>query len=304
MKKFFFIVFILLLSSFVHAQNPGKVSLDSIAQLGKILYENGNDSIKNVTNLKVEQLFEDFLLTENLSVLNFDSLRFIKTVSTDNAGLHLFTWAVPLSNGSFLYSGFIRKFDKKGTNFKVFRLKNTSTEIDLFTSYPPESWPGAVYSRIIETRFGKQSLYTLFGWIGGAKGAALRIIETIIFTEDGNPVFGKHVFSGVSKLLQSRVIFTYNSQVPFHLAYEKQLTPGSKKRRENMIVFNRLIDSKPEMGISPGLKVADYSLFNGFIYRDDRWVFIENVDVRMPEQKNNSARPPDDLELSPASKRK
>jgi hypothetical protein len=183
-------------------------------------------------------------------------------------------------------------------------LKNISTEIDLFISYLPENWPGAVYSRIIETRFGKQSLYTLFGWIGGAKGATHRIIETLIFTDDGNPVFGQTVFSGVSKRLQSRVIFTYNSQVPFHLAYEKQLTPGNKKRKENMIVFNRLIDSKPEMGISPGLKVADYSLFNGFIYRDDRWVFIENVDVRMPEQKNNSARPPDDLELSPASKRK
>jgi hypothetical protein len=71
-----------------------------------------------------------------------------------------------------------------------------------------------------------------------------------------------------------------------------------------MIVFNRLIDSKPEMGLSPGLKVADYSLFDGFIFRDDRWVFIENVDVRMPEQKNNTARPPDDLELSPALRRK
>ncbi len=304
MKEINFVVFILLMFSFTKAQNPEKASLDSIAQLGKILYENGNDSIKKVTNLKVEQLFEDFLVAENLSVLNFDSLRFIKTVSTDNAGLQLFTWAVPLSNGSFLYSGFIQKFEKKGTTGKVFKLESNSAEIDLFTSYPPENWPGAVYSRIIETRVGKQSLYTLFGWIGGAKGAALRIIETMIFTEDGNPVFGQPVFSGFSKRMQSHIIFMYNSQVPFYLGYEKQLTPGSKKRRESMIVFNRLIDSKPEMGLSPGLKVADYSLFDGFIFRDDRWVFIENVDVRMPEQKNNTARPPDDLELSPALRRK
>lgn len=303
MNKIIFIVFILLMFSFTKAQNPEKASLDSIAQLGKILYENGNDSIKKVTNLRVEQLFEDFLLAENLSVLNFDSLKFIKAVSTDDTGLQLFTWAVPLSDGSFLYSGFIQKYDKKRTIGQVFRLKNNSTEIDLFTSYAPENWPCAVYSRIIETRFGKQSLYTLFGWIGCAKGATQQIIETMIFTEDGNPVFGQPVFSGISVRLQSRVIFTYNSQVPFHLAYEKQLTPGNKKRKENMIVFNRLIDSKPEMGLSPGLKVADYSLFDGFIYKDDRWVFIENVDVRMPEQKNSASKPPEDLELAPASKR-
>jgi hypothetical protein len=304
MNKIIFIVFILLTSSFGNAQNSEMASRDSIAQLGKILYGNANDSIKKVTNLKVELLFEEILLTENSSVLNPDSLRFIKVIFTDDAGLKLFTWAVPLSNGSFLYSGFIQKFDKKRTIGQVFRLKDNSTEFDLFRSYPPENWPGAVYSRIIETKFGKQSLYTLFGWIGGVQGATYRIIETMIFTEDGNPVFGQPVFSGLSGRLQFRVIFKYNSQVPFHLAYEKQLITGSKKQREYMIVFNRLIACKPEMGLSPGLKVADYSLFDGFISKDDHWVFVENVDVRMPEQKNSSVRPPDDLELAPATKRK
>ncbi len=304
MNKIIFIVFILLVSSFANAQNSEMASRDSIAQLGKILYGNGNDSIKKVTNLKIEQLFEEILLTENSSVLNLDSLRFIKVISTDDAGLKLFTWAVSLSNGSFLYSGFIQKLDKKRKFSKVFKLKDNSTEIDLFKSYPPENWPGAVYSRIIETKFGKRSLYTLFGWIGGVQGATRRIIETMIFTEDNNPVFGQPVFSGLSDRLQFRVIFEYNSQVPFHLAYEKQLIPGSKKQREYMIIFNRLITSKPEMGLNPGLKVADYSLFDGFISKDERWVFVENVDVRMPEQKNSSARPPDDLELAPATKRK
>jgi len=71
-----------------------------------------------------------------------------------------------------------------------------------------------------------------------------------------------------------------------------------------MIVFNRLIESKPEMGLIPGLKVADYSLFDGFILRDDRWVFIENVDARMPENKEKASKPPADLDLVPASKRK
>jgi hypothetical protein len=45
-------------------------------------------------------------------------------------------------------------------------------------------------------------------------------------------------------------------------------------------------------------------LFDGFTSKDERWVFVENVDVRMPEQKNSSSRPPDDLELAPATKRK
>lgn len=303
MKKLFFVVGLFLGYIFTNAQNVEKAGLDSISQLSKVLYDEGDDSVKIVANVAAERLFEEILTSRNLSFLHFDSLRFVKEICTEDAGVRIFTWAVPLSDGAFLYSGFIQKIDRKGSTAKVFRLKTKSADIDQFTSYTAENWPGAVYNQIIETRVGKQTLYTLFGWIGGSKGATHRIIETIFFTEDRNPVFGQPVFSGFSSRLQSRVIFKFNSQVPFHLGYEKQLIPG-KKKKQFMIVFNRLIESKPEMGLIPGLKVADYSLFDGFIFRDDRWVFIENVDARMPENKEKASKPPADLDLVPASKRK
>jgi hypothetical protein len=205
---------------------------------------------------------------------------------------------------AFLYSGFIQVFGKGGSIKQVIKLENLPVETDLLKSYNSNNWPGAVYYKIISINYGKTKLYTLFGWQGSKPGMASRIIETLIFDENGTPVFGAPVFSDYSSKKLCRVIFKFTDKVPFQLSYEKQLIPGSKKKRQNMIVFNRLISAQPDMGLSPGVKMPDYGTFDGFVFKKDSWHFMKDIDVRMPEQKSKSTNSPNELNLAPSTKKK
>lgn len=286
------------------AQTNEFAAIDSIQLFSKNLYDNSPDTLKKAMNLKVEQLLGEFLLSEQSLVFSFDSLRLLKSLPSGDGSFKIITWAVPLMGDVFLYSGFVQVFGKGGSIKTVIKLENSTDETDLLKSYNSNNWPGAVYYKIIGLNYGKTKLYTLFGWLGSKPGMACLIIETMVFDENGSPVFGSPVFSDYSSRKLCRVIFKFTDKVPFQLSYEKQLIPGSKKKRQNMIVFNRLISAQPDMGLSPGVKMPDYGTFDGFVFKKDSWYFMKDIDVRMPEQKSKSTNSPNELNLAPSTKKK
>jgi len=304
MKKILFFTLFVLMCPIIKAQLPETATIDSIRQHVHKLYDNAPDSLKKILNSRVEELIDKFLQTTRSIGYRFDSLKFLKVVAPDDNAFRLLTWVVPLSDGSFLYSGYLQMSGKKNVSGTLFKLVSLTGEPDVFSSYSCENWPGAVYYKMIGNRTGKVKCYTLFGWMGSEPGTTQRIIETLYFDESGSPVFGKQVFFNVTAKPQNRIIFRYTDQMPFQLAYEKQLVPGSKKKKQDMIVFNRLAGSKPEMGIRPGTMVPDYSTFDGFIFKKGSWIFIEDIDARMPAQKKQSVNPPAELELSPSHGKK
>jgi len=304
MKKGIFIIIFLLAGRLILAQTNEFAAIDSIQLFSKNLYDNSPDTLKKAMNQKVEQLLGEFLLMEQSVFFSFDSLRFLKSLPSGDGSFKIFTWAVPLMGDAFLYSGFVQVFGKGGSIKQVIKLENLPVETDLLKSYNSNNWPGAVYYKIIGLNYGKTKLYTLFGWQGSKPGMASRIIETLIFDENGTPVFGTPVFSDYSSKKLCRVIFKFTDKVPFQLSYEKQLIPGSKKKRQNMIVFNRLISAQPDMGLSPGVKMPDYGTFDGFVFKKDSWHFMKDIDVRMPEQKSKSTNSPNELNLAPSTKKK
>jgi hypothetical protein len=297
MKQLFYIIIFCVFTFNGFSQIHQSSFLQKSDSLARILYSDTDDQQKISANDELNVLFAEFLLQEAATTSTYDSLIFLKNLTTEDAAFCLLTWVVPLANEKFLYSGFIRKM-KSGSVDTVFRLRSSEEGSEPNESYTPKSWPGAVYSEIIQHSVKDQDFYTLIGWQGKGEGLSGRIIETLWFDEEGKPVFGLPVIVTKSGELMCRHVFEFTDQVPFHLAYERQRLPGEKRKKDWMIVFNRLTGNQPGMGRFFRGAVPSYEIFDAFVFVGNRWVLFEDIDPRIESGSLPDERP-GNLNLSP-----
>jgi hypothetical protein len=197
-----------------------------------------------------------------------------------------------------LYSGFIQKI-RKNAPIEIIQLQGNLTEPDEKKIYDKNTWPMAVYTRLIVNKNKQGEFYTLIGWMGGREGSSRRVLEVLTFDQNGNPVFGAPIFNSDQKTLKSRVIFEFTDQIPFHLAYEQQRLPGKKKKKGWMIVFNHLSGNSRQSRNPYKVLTPNYDKFDAFIFDGTRWQFTSDIDVRMNEKDIQKYSPPADIGLEP-----
>jgi len=134
-------------------------------------------------------------------------------------------------------------------------------------------------------------IYTLLGWEGLNASTMQKIIEIMTFDDRGSPQFGKKVFTTYKEGDYKRILFRYSSQATMVLRYdeqfitnERQWNSARKKFDENrsktrMIIFDRLVPLEQKDGSSP-LLVPSGDIYDGFIFEDSSWNYIEGVDAR------------------------
>jgi len=277
-----------------------KPDINYIHQLAEQLYEAKADSLKIEINEQLEIAMANALASASINQSDFDSLTFLKALDPTKGEFRLITWAYPLSDDGYNYSGFLQFFDKEDLQDTIIKLEYKKTGNQVMKALSSNEWPGAVYYKLIERQSGKKKTYTLFGWIGAGKGKALRVIEILDFYENANINCGKPIFVMDDKKIQARVIFEYTREVPFHLKYEKHPLPGKKKKAE-MIVFNRLAGNNPQMGRMYKAIVPDYSTYDGLIFENGKWVLYRDLDLRVNTDKLMN-KPPKNQGLSAPKK--
>lgn len=298
MRKLIFLIFLFGNLQVISAQIPDSLFIMKFDSIAGIIYSPQSDSVKLAANDTILVMLTDFLSTTQSLTFPFDSLKFVKVVSPAGFDFRLITWTIPLSGSRHSYYGFLQKISK-GVVANVVELKDNGGIRNTDQSYTCDNWPGAVYYRIIETKSGKVNIFTLFGWVGESSGKACRIIETLVFNESGEPVFGWPAFQTEQGNLQNRVIFEFTDQVPFHLAYEEQLLPGKRKKRGWMIVFSRLVGNDPSLGRFFQAQIPSYDTFDAFIFEKDHWKLHKNIDVRAYDVKTGNPRSRPQQGLSP-----
>ncbi len=261
---------------------PNMFIIQSSAQK---LYEDHSDSIKLEVNDSLESLMADVLSKTSALDVSADTLKFLKSLISEDEKFRLISWAYPISGNRHRYSGFIQRFNKDGASDTLINLRFTKDKDDLYAVLPAEEWPGAVYFDLIEKRSKQGTTYTLFGWMAAGSGRAKRVIEVLDFDSKGAAMFGKPVFIIDPVKNQSRVIFEFTDQVPFHLAYEMHPMPGKKRKKTEMIVFNRLVGNNPRMGRVYKGSVPDYSTFDGLFFSDGKWRLYRDLDLRVDTDK-------------------
>ena len=253
-----------------------------LISLGGKIWRSGNDSAMTSANSMFRKRLGEVLRMSGAYSYPFDSLKQVSHLKPSDDSFRIWTWNLPLSDGTFRYFGFIETRDGR-----IFNLEsNDHKESWQDGIHGPEQWYGAIYYTLIERRSRKQMLYTLLGWDGCDPASDRKIIEAITFDNHGRPVFGSPVFKTADGI-RNRVIIDYAEKGNVLLRYDKQtllISKGNRirKSREWMIVTDRLIPSSPSMKGIRKYYVPSGDTYDAYIFRDGTWIFAEDIFVSNP----------------------
>ncbi len=216
------IIFICFLCTNIYGQklifqeNKKKLSeLITLTHIGE------NDSIRVDAHNNFLQLLNHTLSLKKSYLYSFNDIEYLSVLQPKNKKFKIFTWFLPLKNGSVEYFGIIQKCKKNGKKCETYYLQETLdiNNNNLYTELQTEDWYGCLYYEIIPVKFGKETYYTLLGWDGNDAITTKKIIDVLYIPKKKHPVFGADIF----KNTQYRMVIEYSSQYPISLKYDKDL---------------------------------------------------------------------------------
>ena len=255
---------------------------DSLSKLSSLIWKQKSDSNRLKTNEIFFKKFQSVLESKSSTLISLDSVQGITRVTSDDSKLRIFTWNVPLDNGTSKYFGFIQlNYD----SLKVIPLRSVENEPDDFENLQltPLEWYGAIYYKLIEVKIGEKKAYTLLGWDGYTQNSNRKLIDIISVDKSGNIMFGLPVFK-TDQGIKSRVVKEYAEKANMVLRYDYQalmIKKGKKIKKENawLIVMDRLVPMDPSMKGMQKYYVASGEIYDGYIFKNGYWTLVEDIDV-------------------------
>jgi hypothetical protein len=224
----------------------------------------------------------------------FDSLKKFAKMTSPDKKFRIYNWNLPITNGSNLYFCFLQVQDYSSKNtFRIIELRDRSDSIPNpeHCTLSAGSWYGALYYKIIQESTKTGMIYTLLGWEGTSLLQMQKVIEILTFDDKNLPYFGKKIFNKYKDGENKRVIFKYSPVATMVLRYEEQsLSKGKKwnasnrtfkesRSKASMIICDRLVKLETSED-KASLLVPAGDVYDGFIFENDRWNFVEGVDAR------------------------
>ncbi|HKG04968.1 MAG TPA: hypothetical protein VKB19_00845 [Pedobacter sp.] len=260
---------------------------DSLKKLSTDTYEAANNADRFALNASFIKTLVNALKTPHSFHFNFDSLQKITVLKSPDNSFRIFTWYVPVDDGTYRFFGTIQMATPDG-KLKLFPLIDNTDQIkDPNARTNNKNWFGARYYEIVPVIVsGRQPFYTLIGWKGNNAKTSKKVIDVLSF-EKGEPVFGKPVFDGVKgATVKNRIIFEYNKLNSMTLTMDKSV---------NMIVFDHLAPFTPDMAGNFEYYASDLS-FDAYKIINGRLKLVENVELK------NEPNVMDELYIDPADK--
>ena len=276
----FFLITILSTAS-INAQD--KISIaqfeDSIkTSINQLIVERTDDG-RQIINNKIIALFDKILLKRESFNYPFDSLKNISKLTASDSMARVINWNLPKQNGEYQYFGYIQLLDKKRKKLKLFKLNDTSNEIEKpeFEKLGAENWFGSLYYHIETNTDGKNTYYTLLGWDGNNNFSNKKLIECFYFNGK-KLVFGPPIFKMETEV-KSRLIFEYAKQAKMMVRYDKKI---------KMIVYDHLAPSHKKFTGQYMYYGPDMSQ-DGIQFIDGHWVIKPNLDLRNNEESKGKS---------------
>ena len=274
---FFTTLFLSTFSSFGQRLQVGKSDstyIDSIRnyeyQLEGLSYNiiNGSDKVERITSCYyfIETL-KNTLQIPNSFDYEFDLLKTVSSIRSDDGTFRIFTWNLLLDSGKYMYFGAIQM--NNPDSLELYGLYDSSDyNKDIFYGqFDNRHWMGALVYQVHHYRWKKQDYYITFGWDGQDDKTNRKIIDVLWFNEEGQPNFGEEIFDFDGDL-QSRIIFDFNDRAAMLCRYDDF---------EDAIVFSNLVPINPIMkGIYQNYVpdgTYDYLKFEKGIWRRYKMIF-------------------------------
>lgn len=201
----------------------------------------------------------------------FDSIQTVSWLYAPDSSFRIFTWQLVIEPGSQRRHGAIQMNSKEGS-LKLFRLIDKSGVIDEAETKVTDNddWIGALYYKLIQTKYNNKNYYTLFGYDENNIRSTKKRLEVLTFNVEGKPQFGGPYFSYEEdkprKPTEYRFSMEYKKGGNGSIRFDDDL---------DMIIFDHLISESNE----PAKKftyVPDGD-YEGFKWKNGKWVHINKV---------------------------
>lgn len=260
--------------------NPSGIQ-DSLSKLSSGIWKQKTDSSRLQANADFLKKFQSVLETSS-SDIALDSISGITRVASQNGQFRIFTWNVPISDGTNKYFGFIQfRID---SSIVIPLQSNTNDSVGFDTKQlSSKKWYGAIYYKLVEVDINRQKAYTLLGWDGYTANSNRKFIDIIYLDKNGDIVFGMPVFK-TDKGIKTRVVLEYAEKASMLLRYDFQSIMVEKKkklRKEDawLIVMDRMVPMDPSMEGARKYYVPAGDTYDGYIFRNGFWTLVENIEV-------------------------
>ncbi len=244
---------------------------DSLIMLSNETAATPSTGMRFAKNAAFIKTLVNSLKTQSSFNYSFDSLQRVSILKSPDNSFRIFSWQLPIDDGSYRFFGAIQMATKDG-KLKLFPLiDNTDNFTDINEVTGSKNWFGARYYEIIPVVVpGKAPYFVLLGWKGNSSKTTKKVLEVISF-DKGEPVFGKPVFEGLKPgNTKSRVIFEYNKLNSMTLTMDKSV---------NMIVFDHLAPFSEEVVGNFEYYASDLS-FDAYKVVNGRLKLVENVELK------------------------
>lgn len=239
---------------------------DSLERVGERLFSTSIDPQKLEYNARLVKTLVSSLKEPFSYDFDFDGLDFISKIKSPDDKFRVFSWAISLSDDSYLYYGAIQLRTYDGS-LRLIPLLDQTFEIDSpdEETLSPDKWFGARYYDIVPLG----DMYILLGWKGHGATYTKKVIEPLVYDGDSFRL-GAHVFSDNEAI--SRKIFNYTRQASMYLVYHVD---------QNQIIFDHIVPAAPGLEgdyryYGPDLSFDAYELMSG------RLVFKSDVEFQNP----------------------
>ena len=273
------ILLALIISSlFVNAQQS-----NDLTEVESILVRLGQDCLRLKTEEQRLAAADSFCLIIDQNIGEQKSFTYpfsrvtnlSKLISPDNS-FRIYTWSVPLRNGSFAFYGRLVLNDKKGLH--VIKLIDAAAELENPETMllKPEQWYGAIYYDIVSTKEKGETFYTLLGYRPNNSSHHEKILEPISLENSnkfrlGAKIFNTPVINGIKYKRQPyRLIFRYS---PKSTASVKYIT------EEKRIIMDHLAPADVDVKDDWARYGSDFS-YQALFWKDGQWQLEDEIDVK------------------------
>lgn len=246
---------------------------DSLARLGYLMYNEPSEPERLKANFQFVRTLVAALKIPHSYSFAFDSLHMISILNAPDDRFRLFSWHLPLNDGSYLYYGAVQLKTADGS-LRMYPLHDRTYQIDSpeTTATTGDQWYGAQYYRIVPLNTD----YILLGWKGYSPEETHKVIE-VLQLDEGGIRLGKRIFTGEGVEQAVRMIYRFNRNVSMYLDYDPA---------QRWIVFDHL---SPSDGAYTGLweHYGPDMSYDAWELRNGRLILIPDIPLVNPPSPND-----------------
>jgi len=254
---------------------PDPLLRDSLLHLGYTIYNEPNEPERLQANYLFIKTLVQLLKASNSFEMDLDTLKMISIKKPANQKLRIFSWHLPLNDGSYRYYGAIQLHTSDGS-LRLFPLIDQTPDIGNpdQASLDNNHWFGAQYYDLQEFE-GLPDHYILLGWKGTNPKLMQKVID-ILWIKDEKIHFGKALFSGTGIAPYiTRMVYRYHAQASMLLKFDPD-----KKR----ILMDHLAPIDPKFKENDEYYGPDMS-YDAWEIQPSKLVLIEDLPLKNEEIK-------------------